>query len=400
MKYLVLLCDGMSDYPVRELGEKTPMEAAHKPVMDRLAASGEVGLLKTVADGLKPGSDVANLSVMGYDPALYYAGRSPLEAASIGIALSEADVATRCNLVTLSDEKPFEQKTMVDYCADDISTEEADVLIRCLQQELGNEVFSFYTGVSYRHCLVWKNGPKQVGQTTPPHDITLRKITDYLPCNETFLELTKRSYALLREHPVNRKREERGKRPANCIWLWGSGRKRPLQDFGQKYGVKGSVISAVDLIRGIGRLANLEVLHVEGATGYIDTNFEGKAQACIDAFARGQDFVYLHVEAPDECGHRAEIQNKVRAIEYIDARILAPVIEALERYDDYAVMILPDHATPLALRTHASDPVPYLIYRKSGGAHSGVPVFCERTAAAGHAYDIGHEQMGRFLAKR
>ncbi len=398
MKYLVLLCDGMSDYAAEELGGKTPMEAADKPAMNRLAARSEVGLLNTVAEGLKPGSDVANLSVMGYDPFQYYSGRSPLEAASIGIDLSNDDVATRCNLVTLSDEPGFAQKTMVDYCADDISTAEADILIKYLQEQLGDEVFSFYTGVSYRHCLVWKNGPDEMGTLTPPHDITLQKITNYLPQNEQFLALTKKSYELLKSHPVNLKRVENGHRPANSIWLWGSGKKKPLMDFQQKYGVKGSVISAVDLIKGIGRLANMEVIDVEGATGYIDTNFEGKAQACIDAFARGQDFVYLHVEAPDECGHRAETQNKVKAIEYIDKRILTPVLKALDGYEDYKVMILPDHATPLALRTHVGIPVPYLIYHKRGETESGVTSFNEQTAAQTKVYfDTGYLQMGRFL---
>ncbi len=400
MKYLVLLCDGMSDYPVEELGQKTPMEVASKPFMDGLAAHAEVGLLKTVADGLKPGSDVANLSVMGYDPELYYAGRSPLEAASIGIELEQTDVATRCNLVTLSDDVVFAEKTMVDYCADDISTEEADILIKYLQKMLGDEVFSFYTGVSYRHCLVWKDAPEDVGATTPPHDITLQKITEYLPQNERFLELTKKSYELLRDHPLNLERVKKGHRPANCIWLWGSGRKKPLDDFGAKYGVKGSVISAVDLIKGIGRLANLEVLHVEGASGYIDTNFDGKAQACIDAFALGQDFVYLHVEAPDECGHRAEVQNKVRSIELIDSLVLAPILKALKRYDDYKIMILPDHATPLSLRTHVNDPVPYLIYHKQFEQESGVTNFCEHSCAkTGRYREIGHEQMAHFLTR-
>ncbi len=398
MKYLVLLCDGMSDYEVDELGGKTPMEAADKPAMNRLASLSEVGLLKTVADGLKPGSDVANLSVMGYDPFNYYSGRSPLEAASIGIDLSETDVASRCNLVTLSDEPDYADKSMLDYCADDISTAEADILIKFLQQKLGDEIFSFYTGVSYRHCLVWKDGPADMGAQTPPHDISLQKITGYLPVNERFLSLMEQSYLLLKDHPVNLARQKKGHRPANSIWLWGSGRKKPLEDFGKKYGLKGSVISAVDLIKGIGHLANMEVLEVEGATGYIDTDFEGKAKACIDAFARGQDYVYLHVEAPDECGHRAETANKVKSIEYIDRRILAPVLEALEQYDDYRVMILPDHATPLALRTHAGIPVPYLIYQKSRELQSGVQNFCERTCAATKIYyDTGYRQMDRFL---
>lgn len=303
-------------------------------------------------------------------------------------------------MVTLSDEDDFSQKTMVDYCADDISTEEADILVKYLEEKLGDDVFSFYTGVSYRHCLVWKNGPDEVGATTPPHDITTQKITNYLPESDKFLELTKKSYELLKNHPVNIKRVENGRRPANSIWLWGSGRKKPLADFNEKFGVKASVISAVDLIKGIGRLANMEVIDVDGATGYIDTNFEGKAKACIDAFARGQELVYVHVEAPDECGHRGEAENKVKSIELIDKKILTPVLNALNGYDDFKIMILPDHATPLDVRTHVGTPVPYLIYHKSNEKQSGVTCITEETAkSTGVYYDIGYEQMSRFIGR-
>ncbi len=398
MKYIVLLCDGMADYPVEELGGKTPMSVAKKPHMEKLAASGEIGTVKTVADGLSPGSDVANLSVMGYDPFLYYSGRSPLEAASIGISLSEQDVATRCNLVTLSDEPVYADKTMVDYCADDISTEEADELIACLQQAIGDDAFSFFTGVSYRHCLVWRNAPAEIGSLTPPHDISGQPVRGRLPACREFLALMEKSYALLKDHPVNQKRVARGQRPANSIWLWGSGHKKSLPQFVDKCGLQGAVISAVDLLKGIGKLTGMEVIEVEGATGYIDTNFAGKAKAALDALADGKDFVYLHVEAPDECGHRHEITNKVRAIELIDEQILGALLEGLRVYDGFKIMILPDHATPLALKTHTSDPVPFLIYDSRRARERSVEVFDEENAAKTGVYVAeGPTLMDRFL---
>lgn len=401
MKYAVLLCDGMADLPREDLTGKTPMGTAKKPNMDKLARVSEVGLVKTVIDTLKPGSDVANLSVLGYDPSVYYSGRSPLEAGSIGIDMKPTDVSFRCNLVTLSDEEKYEDKTIIDYCAGDISTEEAAELIRYIQEKMGNEEFSFYSGVSYRHCLIWDNGTLDVGTLTPPHDITGKKITEYLGINqngEKLLDMMKRSYDLLKEHPVNKKRIEKGLRPANSIWLWGEGVRKDLMPFEKKYGLKGAMISAVDLLKGIGKFTEMEVINVPGATGYIDTNFEGKAQAAIDTLKKGNDFVYIHVEAPDECGHRFEIENKVRSIELIDQLILGPILKAFEG-EDIKILICPDHPTPLALKTHTNAPVPYLIY-DSRKEKEGVEVFSEENAEkTGNYISVGHTLMERFLEK-
>ena len=403
MKYFVMLCDGMADEPVEALGGVTPMEMAEKPCMNNLAAKGEVGMVKTVAEGLKPGSDVANLSVLGYEPAKYYSGRSPLEAASIGIDLKDTDVTLRCNLVTLSDEEDYENKTILDYCADDISTEEAKVLVEYIQENLGNEIFKFYPGVSYRHCLVWSNGNPNPGELTPPHDITGRVITEYIPKGEyttELYELMKKSYELLKNHPLNLKRIENGKRPANSIWLWGEGTKPLLDDFSDKFGKKGSMISAVDLLKGIAICAGMNSVDVDGATGYIDTDFDGKCKAAIEEFKNGADFVYVHVEAPDECGHRGETKNKVKSIELIDKHILGPVTEFLRGYDDFAVLVCPDHPTPLSIRTHSSNPVPYLIYNSKNEIDSKVENFCEKEAEkTGNFIEKGFTMMNYFLSK-
>lgn len=403
MKYLVMLCDGMADEPNEALGNSTPMEKANKPCMNSLAAKAEVGIVKTVAEGLKPGSDVANLSVLGYEPAVYYSGRSPLEAASIGIDLKDTDVTLRCNLVTLSDEEDYEKKTILDYCADDISSEEAKILIEYIQEKLGNDKFRFYPGVSYRHCLVWSNGNPHPGVLTPPHDITGKVITDYIPKGEAvdeLYDLMKKSYDLLKDHPVNKARIARGKRPANSIWLWGEGTKPLLDNFSEKFGKKGSMISAVDLLKGIAICAGMNSVDVEGATGYLDTNFDGKCKAAIEEFKKGADLVYIHVEAPDECGHRGEIENKVKAIEMIDEHILAPVVEFLRGYDDFAVLVCPDHPTPLSIRTHTSTPVPYLIYDSKNEINSGVKVFCEKEAReTGNYIEKGFTMMNYFLTK-
>jgi 2,3-bisphosphoglycerate-independent phosphoglycerate mutase len=401
MKYLVMLCDGMADYPVEALGGKTPLEAAVTPVMDKLAANSEVGLVKTVADGMKPGSDVANLSVLGYDPKVYYTGRSPLEAGSIGIDMKKTDVSLRCNLVTLTDEPVYEDKTILDYCADDISTAEAKILIDFLADKLNDDEFSFYSGVSYRHCLIWNNGTLDIGVMTPPHDITGKPIKEYVPTHknaEKLYNLMKKSYDLLKDHPVNKARIERGQRPANSIWLWGEGVRANLDDFKEKYGLSGSMISAVDLLKGIGKFSNMAVINVEGATGYIDTNFSGKAQAAIDEFKRGQDFVYIHVEAPDECGHRNEMDNKVKAIELIDSLILSPVVEELSKMGDFKVLVTPDHPTPLCLKTHTNDAVPFLIY-DSRNAKDGVKDgFSEKTAKETGVYiEQGFTMMRHFI---
>ena len=403
MKYLVVLCDGMADTPSPFLGGATPMEKAFKPNMDALAKVSELGLCKTVANGLKPGSDVANLSVLGYDPAVCYTGRSPLEAASIGIDMKDTDVALRCNTVTLSDEENYEDKTMVDYCAGDISTEEAAEIIKTVEAELGSDIYKFYSGVSYRHCLIVDGGTTELGNMTPPHDISGRVIGEYLSRAETaapLIELMKKSYDILRDHPVNKKRIAEGKNPANSIWLWGEGRKPALDDFKEKNGVTGAVISAVDLLKGIGICANMSTPEVEGATGYLDTNFEGKAAAAVEAYKKGIDLVYIHVEAPDECGHRGEPENKVRAIEIIDEKVLAPVKSYLdESGEDYRILICPDHPTPLLIKTHSSDPVPYLIY-DSKKAVAGADTFTEKTAAAsGNFIEHGPSIMDRLLEK-
>ncbi len=403
MKYLVLLCDGMADTPHPTLDGKTPMECAEKPLMDKLAATAETGMCRTVAKGLKPGSDVANLSVMGYDPKVCYTGRSPLEAASIGVDLKPTDVALRCNIVTLSGEENYEDKTMVDYCSGDISTEEAHEIIATVEKELGNEIYKFYGGVSYRHCLVVSNGTTDLGCMTPPHDISGRVIGEYLSKSENaapLIELMKKSYDILKDHPVNLARRAKGLHEANSIWLWGEGRKPALQSFKEKNGVSGCVVSAVDLLKGIGICAEMETPDVKGATGYIDTNFEGKAQAGIEAFKKGTELVYLHFEAPDECGHRGEAQNKVKAIEYIDSRALKPVLEYLESCgDSFRILIMPDHPTPLETMTHSAEPVPFLIY-DSRKAESGIKSFTEKNAAeTGLFIENGPDIMNRLLEK-
>lgn len=403
MKYLVVLCDGMADTPNAALGGKTPMECAHKPNMDALAKNAEVGMCRTVAAGLKPGSDVANLSVMGYDPAVCYTGRSPLEAASIGVDLKPTDVALRCNTVTLSNEENYEDKTMVDYCAGDISTEEAHQIIKTVEKELGSDIYKFYGGVSYRHCLVVDNGTTDLGNMTPPHDISGRVIGEYLSKSENaapLIDLMKKSYEILKNHPVNIERRKKGLHEANSIWLWGEGRRPQLENFKEKNGVSGCVVSAVDLLKGIGICAGMETPEVEGATGYIDTNFEGKTQAGIDAFKRGTDLVYLHFEAPDECGHRGEAQNKVKAIEMIDSRVLTKMLDYLNGCgDDYRILIMPDHPTPLETMTHSSAPVPFLIY-DSRKKENGVSSFTEKNAAeTGEFVEHGPDIMSMLLEK-
>lgn len=401
MKYLVMLCDGMADEDNQILNNSTPMKLANKPMMDYLASKGEVGICKTVQDGMKPGSDVANLAVLGYDATKCYCGRSPLEAASIGIDLKDTDITFRSNLVTLSDEENYEDKTMVDYCAGDISTAEAAELIKYVQENLGNEEFTFYNGVSYRHCLVWDKGVFRTDLLTPPHDIPGRKITEYIPkdiYNEKLYPLMKKSYELLKDHPVNQKRIKEGKNPANSIWFWGEGTKPSLENFEEKNHVKGSMISAVDLLKGIAILSKMNSVDVDGATGYIDTNFEAKAKAAIDEFKNGQDYVYIHVEAPDECGHRGEPQNKIKAIELIDEKILTPVVEFLKSYDDFKVLVCPDHPTPLCVRTHTSTPVPYLIYDSTKDVESGVENFNEDSAKSTGIYvDKGFTLIDKFL---
>lgn len=396
MKYLVVLADGMADLPLEALGNQTPMEAADKPMMDMLAKHAYVGTVSNVPAGMVPESDTANLAVLSYDPKVYSKGRSPLEAMSMGLSMSPDDTAIRCNVVTLSEEEErYEDKIILDHSADEITTEEADQLIKAIDAALGNEDRHFYTGISYRHCLIWKNVPSDYNFERP-HDHLGEHIGAYLPKGEVgapYLELMKKSYDILNHHPVNEARRARGLKPANSIWLWSPGKKPQLPDFNAKWGLRGAVISAVDLIKGIGICAGMKSIDVEGATGNVHTNYEGKANAAIEAFKSGDDFVYIHVEGPDECGHRAEMENKVICIEKIDHLILKPVYDYLMRTgEDFTVMVLPDHPTPIVRRTHTIDPVPFLIWKK-GKEESGVDGFSEKNAAQtgvylAHGYDL------------
>lgn len=397
MKYLVLLCDGMADLPFNKLGDKTPMEVAFKPSMDKLSQSSIVGTVKTVPESLPAGSDVANLSVMGFNPLEYYTGRSPLEALGAGIDIGD-NVSFRCNFVTLSDEPEYKDKTMLDYCGGDISSDEARVLVNCLNQALGNEKYHFHLGVSYRNCLIMKRDDRNVGTLTPPHDISDKCVSNYLPHDSEILSLMKKSYDILSNHDINKKRVNLGKNPANSIWLWGKGTAPKLFDFQNRYGVKASVISAVDLIKGIALASNMSFCKVEGASGYLDTNFKGKLDAAINEFERGQDFLYLHIEAPDECSHRGEYSNKVKAIELIDELLLTPLVDYLDKYSDYKIMVLPDHPTPLSTKTHTKDPVPFLIYQKSKPIDSITKCFTEKNAkSTGNDIELGYTLMGKFL---
>ena len=402
MKYIVILGDGMADYPVKELGNRTPLEVAEKPNIDMLAQKGFCGLAKSIPDGLPPGSDTANLSVMGYDPRVYYTGRSPLEAVSMGISLSLTDVTYRCNIVTLSDEDEYEDCVMQDYSCDEIPTVESEVLIRELDEVFRRDGMKLYAGISYRHCLVLKNA-KDGCDATPPHDILDKCVREFLPKGQNsglLLELMRRSKEFLKNHPINQERIKRGLKPASSLWFWGEGRKPDLDTFQNKYHVNGAVVSAVDLIKGIGICAGMESIEVEGATGNIHTNFIGKGVAAIEALKNGKDFVYIHIEAPDECGHRREIENKVLAIEKIDKDIVGPVVKAMEETGEpFRIMVLPDHPTPLDLRTHVRDPIPFIIYDSRKSAEKTISSYTEKQGAeTGVLIDPGHTLMGMFLS--
>ncbi len=404
MKYIVILGDGMADYRVKELSDKTPLEYAKKPNIDELASKGICGLVRTVPKGMPPGSDTANLSAMGYDPKVFYSGRSPLEAVSMGIELDLTDVTYRCNTVTLSDDEDFYDCTMIDHSCDEISTEESSIIIKDMNEVFKTDMMNIYTGISYRHCLVM-NEAKDGADATPPHDILGRKIAEYLPKgqnSEVLLDMTLRSFELLKNHPVNISRKERGLNPVSCLWFWGEGRKPNLSSFKEKYGIDGAVISAVDLIKGIGICAGLESIDVEGATGNIHTNFDGKAKAAIDTLLGGNDFVYVHLEAPDECGHRQEIENKARSIELIDEKIVAPIVKAMrESGEDFSVLVLPDHPTPLVLRTHTDAPVPFVLYRSYDEKDSGVSSYDEFSAEkSGINIDLGHTLLDKLILEK
>ena len=362
MKYIVVLGDGMADRPVDALGGKTPLEAAVTPVMDALASKGTLGTVQNVPAGMAPGSDVANLSVLGYDPTANYSGRSPLEALSVGVAMDDDDVIFRSNIVTLTEDEPYEQKTILDHSSGEISTADADVLMDAIRAEFNSDTFRFYTGTSYRHILVWKGG--KVCHLEPPHDHLGKVIGDYLPQEKVLREMMEQSFEVLNNHPLNLARAAAGKNKANSLWFWGAGTKPKVQNFYEKTGLHGAMISAVDLLKGIAVGAGMKVCEVPGATGSIDTNYEGKAQAAIDALLKeGCDFAYIHVEAPDEMGHQGRTQDKVKSIEYLDSRLIAKVKQAMEEAgEDFRMLVLPDHPTPIRLRTHTSDPVPYLLY--------------------------------------
>lgn len=402
MKYLVILCDGMSDRPLAELSNKTPMEAAFKPNMDFLAQNGEVGMAKTVPDGMPPGSDTANLSVMGFNPEIYYSGRSPLEAVSMGIELSDTDVTFRCNLVTLSEEENIEDTTMEDYSSGEITTAESAELIAALDKAFHSDKISLYAGISYRHCLVFKDA-ETGADLTPPHDISKRKVKDYLPKGEhgeLLLDMMKRSREILKNHPVNLDRIKRGLNPASSCWFWGEGTKPRLDSFMKLYGVKGAVISAVDLIKGIGVCAGLDNIEVEGATGNIDSNFLGKGTAAVKALMEdGYDFVYVHMEAPDECGHRGEAENKVKAIELIDENVVGVILEGLKD-ENVSILIMPDHPTPVELMTHTPDPVPYILYRSEKNSENSAEAYTEALAEKTGVYQpYGYTLMKKLLSE-
>lgn len=389
MKYIVVLGDGMADEPIQELGGKTPLAYAKTPNMDRLSKVSEVGMVHTIPKGMNPGSDTANLSVMGYDPRKYYSGRSPLEALSIGVPMKDTDIAIRCNIVTISeDDVPFEEKTIIDHSSSEISTKDCGVLLKAVAEELGDETYQFYVGTSYRHCLIWDKG--EVVPLTPPHDVLGSVIGQYLPRDEKLREMMKRSYDILVNHPINIERKKQGLNPANCCWFWGAGTKPMLSSFTEKTGKKGMMVSAVDLLKGIAVGAGMGVALVEGANGGLHTNYEGKVEAAVKAVTQdGYDFSYIHVEAPDEMGHQGSVERKVQAIEYLDTRVIGPVVEKMEAAgEDFRLLVLPDHPTPISKRTHTSDSVPYMLY--------------DSTAPKEHTWDYNEaeaEKGGIFVAE-
>ncbi len=402
MKYLIVLVDGAADEKIESLGGRTPLEAAHLTHINQLAQKGEVGLVSTIPAGMAPGSDTANLSVMGYDPVVYHTGRSPLEAVSMGLEMSETDVAFRCNLVTLTSEEPYEDKIILDHSSGDIASEEAKVLIEAVNNAFGTENIQFYPGVSYRHAMIMKDGFTDF-YVIPPHDILTQKIGAYLPKEPAagfIVEMMKTSYDLLSKHPINIARKEKGLNQANSIWIWGQGKKPKLSSFYEKYGVKGATIAAVDLIKGIGLCAGLEAIHVDGATGTLHTNYEGKALAAMAAFKSGADFIYIHIEAPDECSHQGDLPGKIKSMELIDEKIVAPLKDFLAASGEaYRILILPDHPTPMVLRTHTSKPVPFVLFDSTKYQNTPANVFTEDAGEQGRFFDNGYELTDYFFRK-
>lgn len=387
----------MAGEPLAALGGKTTLEAAATPNMDALASMGVMGLAKMVPEGMKPGSDVANLAVLGYDPKRNYSGRSPLEALSVGVAMEPSDIIFRCNLVTLSEDEPYDRKTIIDHSSGEISSEDADILMDAIREAFNNEQFQFYSGTSYRHITVWKNG--KVLDFEQPHDHLGEVIGPYLPKETVFREMMEKSFEILNNHPLNVQRAAEGKNKANSLWFWGAGTKPSLSNFEGKTGLKGTMISAVDLLKGIAVGAGMEVVCVEGATGSLHTNYEGKAAAAVKAVLKdGKDFVYVHVEAPDEMGHQGSITDKVQAIEYLDSRIIAPIKAAMdESGEEYRMLVLPDHPTPIRIRTHSSDPVPYVLYDSRRQSRKTAHYSEAEAAATGEYTADGYKLMERFL---
>ena len=397
MKYIVILGDGMADEPIAALGGETPLERAATPVMDELAAKGELGMVQNVPDGMAPGSDVANLSVLGYNPAVFYSGRSPLEALSVGVNMEPTDIVLRCNLVTLTEPEPYGEKTILDHSSGEISTADADVLMDAVRAAFNSEEFQYYTGTSYRHITIWKNGV--MPHLEAPHDHLTQVIGPYLPQEPKLREMMEKSFDILNNHPLNLERAAKGKNKANSLWFWGAGTKPSLCSFAEKTGLKGAMVSAVDLLKGIAVGAGMQVYHVPGATGSLDTNFEGKAQAAIDALLRdGCDFVYVHVEAPDEMGHQGLLKEKIQSIEYLDRRLIAPVKRAMEEAgEDFRMLVLPDHPTPIRVRTHTGGAVPYVLY-DSTRQRKTMQKYTEAEAEASGNYEPdGYKLIDRLL---
>lgn len=398
-KYIVVLGDGMADEPIKELGDKTPLAYADTPCLDRLSKLSELGMVHTIPEGMKPGSDTANLAVLGYDPKRYYSGRSPLEALSIGVPMKDTDVALRCNIVTISEEDvPFEQKTIIDHSSGEISTEECAVLLEAVRKELADETYQFYVGTSYRHCLIWDQG--KILELSQPHDVLGQKIGQYLPTDEKLLFMMKRSYEILVDHPINIERKKKGLNPANCCWFWGAGTRPMLSSFEEKNGVKGMMISAVDLLKGIAVGAGMGVAKVEGANGGLHTNYEGKVQAALEALEGEYDFAYIHVEAPDEMGHQGSVEKKVQAIEFLDKRVIMPLTEALDKKGAaYRLLVMPDHPTPIRVRTHTSDSVPYLLYDSTAPQKGSLDYNEAEAKETGNVVMQGHLMMNKLLEK-
>lgn len=399
MKYVVVLGDGMADEPIARLNGRTPLAYANTPALDALSQKSEIGMVSTIPEGMKPGSDTANLSVMGYDPKKYYSGRSPLEALSIGVPMKDTDIALRCNIVTLSEEEgiPFAKRRILDHSSGEIETEDCAVLLRAVMEELDRPPYHFYVGTSYRHCLIWENG--EVEELTPPHDVLGREIGHYLPTDKKLHEMMVKSYEILKNHPINEKRRQEGLNPANCCWFWGAGTRPSLPSFYEKTGKKGIMISAVDLLKGIAVGAGMDVAGVEGANGGLDTNYEGKTQAALDALVRdGYDFAYIHIEAPDEMGHQGSVEKKLQAIEYLDRRVIAPLTAGLDASGlDYRLMVLPDHPTPIRLRTHTAESVPYLIYDSTNVQKNDWSYNEAEAILSGNYFSEGPLLMDHFL---